>query len=142
MRRLPAALAICLLASGSAGAQAQPPTPAAQQAIRRVIEAQMDAFRHDDGATALGFATPALQQEFGNGAHFLAMVRTAYPAVYHPRSVSFGELAAETEGLRQTVEVVGEDGRVASALYDMRLQPDGTWRIAGCMLVQSDRTET
>ncbi len=101
----------------------------------------MDAFRHDDGVAALGFATAALQKQFGDGPHFLAMVRTAYPAVYHPRSVSFGELAPEPDGLRQTVEVVGEDGRVASALYDMRMQPDGAWRIGGCTLVQSARTD-
>ena len=29
-----------------------------QQAIRQVIEAQLDAFQHDDGAKAFGFASP------------------------------------------------------------------------------------
>ena len=142
MRHIAAALAFSLcLAAGYTRAQDQGPTPAAGTAIRQVIEAQLDAFRHEDGVAALGFATPALQEKFGDGPHFLAMVRTAYPAVYRPRSVTFGALAPEAEGLRQTVEVVGEDGRVATALYDMRRQADGTWRIAGCTLVQSERTD-
>jgi hypothetical protein len=37
----------------------------------------------------------------------------------------------------QKVTFIGPDGGAALALYDMEHEPDGTWRIAGCSLVES-----
>ena len=55
-----------------------------RQAIRSVIEAQLAAFQADDGETAFGFASPTIQEMFGNPANFLAMVRTGYHAGLSP----------------------------------------------------------
>jgi ketosteroid isomerase-like protein len=32
--------------------------------------------------------------------------------------------------------VVGPDGKSYTALYSMEKQPDGTWRISGCTLLE------
>ena len=103
-----------------------------QAAIRQVIESQMTAFRRDDAADAYSYASPVIQQKFGNAEFFMEMVRTGYPAVYRPREVEFRDLTQEGGRLIQRVYVVGPDGKAVLALYDMQRQPDGTWRINGC----------
>jgi hypothetical protein len=112
-------------------------SPADRTAIDKVITAQIEAFRRDDGNTAFGFAAPNIQRKFGDGAHFLAVVRDAYPPVFRPRRFTFGDLDAEDGTVTQKVTFIGPDGGAALALYDMEHEPDGTWRIAGCSLVES-----
>ena len=36
----------------------------------------------------------------------------------------------------QKMLVVGPDGKTYEALYSMEKQPDGTWRISGCTLLE------
>jgi hypothetical protein len=110
-------------------------------AIDQVITAQIEAFRHDDGAAALRFATPGLQRQFGDGAHFLDIVRQDYPPVFRPRSFTFGDLEAADGQAIQKVELIGPDGAPATALYEMHHEADGSWRISGCTLVKSKQLE-
>ena len=110
-------------------------SPADQAAIRSVIEAQIEAFRRDDGAAAFSFASPTIQRMFGTPAQFMAMVRSGYQPVYRPREVDFRDPASIASGWNQPVVVVGPDGRAYLAIYEMQLQPDGVWRINGCRLV-------
>lgn len=115
-------------------ARAGPLSEADRNAIRTVIEAQLAAFRADDGETAFGFASPSIQRQFGNPATFLAMVKAAYMPVYRPREVQFRRLV-EIEGEPvQLVLLVGPDFAVVTAYYIMQQQADGTWRINGCVL--------
>src|SRR5262249_51186026 len=66
--------------------------PAAErQAIRRVIESQVEAFRRDDAATAFSYAAPAIQDMFGTPENFLRMVRELYAPLYHSRAIRFAE---------------------------------------------------
>ncbi len=135
------AVVAILAASLRPAAAGEAVTPVMRAGIEGVITAQIDAFERDDGAAALAFAAPALQAMFGDGPHFLDMVRTGYPAVFRPRSFRFGELASSHGVLRQAVEVVGPDGARALALYDMEREANGSWRIAGCTLVKDGRID-
>ena len=109
--------------------------PAAERsAIRDVIEAQLEAFRRDDGAGAFAYASPAIQRMFGTPERFMRMVREGYAPVYRPRRVDFRDLVTEGGRLTQRVRLVGPDGRPVIANYFMERQPDGTWRIDGCVL--------
>lgn len=103
-----------------------------QAAIRQVIESQLSAFQRDDASGAYSYATPMIQEKFGNAEFFLEMVRTGYSAVYRPREVEFRDLTQEDGILIQQVFVVGPDGKPVLALYEMQRQPDGSWRINGC----------
>jgi hypothetical protein len=114
-------------------------SPAGRSAIQSAIAAQIDAFRHDDGPAAFAYAAPNIKTRFGTPENFLGMVRQGYPPVYHPRSYSFGALAAQDGVLIQRVELIGPDGEAATALYAMEQEPDGTWRIAGCTLLHSEQ---
>ena len=140
MRRLVLAVALAACLPGLARADGAI-SPADRAAITTVITAQIQAFRHDDATAAFRLAAPKIQQKFGDGAHFLALVRQAYPPVYRPRSFTFGALASEDGVTTQKVEIIGPDGAAALALYDMEHEPDGEWRIAGCTLVQSKQME-
>ncbi len=69
-------LALFALLFGLAGAaQAQSLSSADRAAIRQVIEAQVDAFRRDDGSAAFGYASPTIQGMFGTPEIFMDMVR-------------------------------------------------------------------
>jgi hypothetical protein len=134
IRLLGILMVLVVFAVGSARAQT---SDVDQAAIRQVIQSQMAAFQKDDGATAYGYASPTIQQKFVNPDVFLEMVKTGYPAVYHPREVEFRELKVENGRLLQEVYVVGPDGNPALAIYEMQRQPDGSWRINGCWLTRA-----
>jgi len=125
---------LAVFAAGPALAQA---SDADQAAIRQVIQSQMAAFEKDDGPTAYGYASPTIQQKFGNADIFMQMVKTGYPAVYRPHDVEFRALKTENGRLLQEVFVVGPDGKPALAIYEMQQQPDGSWRINGCWLTNA-----
>jgi len=114
----------------------QPLAPADATAIREVIQSQIEAFRHDDGAAAFGYASPMIQEKFGDPGNFMDMVRTGYPQVYRPKTVEFEELSVEEVGPVQNVLVVGPDGIPVMAIYLMQRQPDGSWRINGVYLTR------
>jgi hypothetical protein len=118
-------------------AQAQV-SPSDQEAIRDVIQRQVDAFRRDDGEAAFGLASPAIRVMFGNPDVFMDMVRQGYQPVYRPQVFEFREIV-DLHGLpTQKVHVIGPDGRPVTAFYPMAQQPDGSWRIEGCYLQTPD----
>jgi Domain of unknown function (DUF4864) len=89
MRRDLCALFLCLplFAWGQA---ASPAIPAADaQAVRKVIEAQLDAFRRDDAAKAFSYTAPAIREMFGTPESSMAMVKSSYAVVYRPCNVVF-----------------------------------------------------
>jgi hypothetical protein len=109
-----------------------------RRAIRSVIEAQINAFRADDGERAFGFAAPSIRGIFRTADNFMAMVRRGFEPVYRPRDVRFGDLVDVEQTLVQKVFVTAPDGKQVLALYSMERQSDGSWRISGCMLAEPD----
>ncbi len=124
-----ALLALPLWPAAAAGLEA-----ADQQAIQTVIAAQIAAFKADDAKTAFSYAAPAIQAQFTNPERFVAMVKASYPPVYRPRAVEFGELAEVDGRPTQRVLITGPESAVYAAYYLMQKQPDGAWRIGGCIL--------
>lgn len=110
------------------------------QEIRAVIEAQLAAFATDDAAQAFSFASPNIQRMFGTPEKFLMMVRTGYPVVYRPSLVLFRPLEAVDGEPFQLVQMSDAAGQVWLAIYKMQRQPDGSWRIDGCVLRRADST--
>ena len=112
-------LFVLAVASGARAEPASSLTEADRSAIRGVIEAQIAAFRADDGPTAFSFASPSIQHQFGDPATFLAMVKTAYMPVYRPREVRFDRLVEDRAEPVQTVLLVGPELEVVTAYYVM-----------------------
>ncbi len=105
--------------------------------FQRIITAQITAFRADDGPAAYDFAAPVVRNIFPTPEIFMAMVKQGYPQVYRPQSFNFTEALIDPMGRpAQKMTVVGPDGKSYIALYSMEKQPDGTWRISGCTLLE------
>jgi hypothetical protein len=107
-----------------------------REAIRQVIMQQLDAFQRDDEVEAFSYAAPSIQAQFKTPAEFMRMVRSAYQAVYRPRSKEFLEVLVTDGQVVQPLQVVAPDASVLVAYYLMERQPDGMWRISGCVLGQ------
>jgi hypothetical protein len=116
---------------------AVPAAAQSQDAIRSVIERQLDAFQRDDGSEAFSYASPTIQRKFRTPETFMRMVRSGYPQVYRPQAVQFEGLTAQDDGrVVQEVFFVGPDGGGSLALYFMERQPDGSWKIDGVRLTR------
>lgn len=103
--------------------------------IRFVIECQLEAFQREDAVTAFALASSEIKEKFSNPKQFIQMVKTAYPAVYQPRSVIFEDLTFVQGILTQPVLLLSPDGTPVRAVYMMKRDFDNIWRINGCYLV-------
>jgi Domain of unknown function (DUF4864) len=101
---------------------------------RAVIERQIEAFRHDDGAAAFAFASPGLQAIFQDQDRFMGMVKNGYQPVYRPRNYAFAGIAETDSGLTATLSIEDQDGHAWTAIYTLEKQPDGSWKITSCRL--------
>ena len=130
-------LMIVLLACMSMAAFAQSISASEKGEFQRIITAQISAFRADDGPTAYSFAAPVVRNIFPTPEIFMAMVKRGYPQVYRPQSFNFTEALIDPMGRpAQKMRVVGPDGKAYEAIYSMEKQPDGTWQISGCTLLE------
>ena len=144
MRWLPPVLVLAfgLLAGPVLATSTTPLDEGDAASIRQVIEAQLQAFRADDSGEAFAYASPAIQSIFKNADTFMSMVRAGYKPVYRPREVEFRDLVPLEGRWTQRVLVVGPDGVPTVAQYVMEKQPDGSWRIDGCVLERSAEQTT
>ena len=134
LRTLLAALIVCFAAWT---AHADTLSEADRAEFQRVITGQIEAFRADDGERAYGYAAPSIHRIFPNSDIFMHMVKQGYRPVYRPRSFSFEQTGTDPLGRpSQRVRIIGPDGKTYEALYSMERQPDGTWRINGCALLE------
>ena len=109
----------------------------AQQAeIEETINSQFDAFRADDFAAALEFATPNLQRFFQTSENFRSMVSNGYPMVKNPAEVRFLDRRADGSRFYQVVQVVDPKGFTHLLGYLME-QTDARWRIGGVQILDA-----
>jgi hypothetical protein len=123
-------------------AAAQPIPTADVQAVRKVIEAQLDAFSKDDAPRAYSYAAPEIQKMFPTPEGFMEMVRAEYAVVYRPRTVAFRAPRRVGDDLVQPVRMTDQDGHPWLVLFPMERQPDGSWRISGCEIGRLPGEET
>ena len=136
-------LAVVMMVAPRPALADAPDLPAAdRQAIQAVIVQQIAAFRRDDGEAAFAFAAPRIREIFATPDNFMRMVREGYQPVYRPREVNFGTLSTLEGRLVQHVLLIGPDGAPVTALYSMELQPDGSWKISGCILTTAEDKST
>ena len=112
------------------------PTRAEWAAIRKTISQQLAALRAGDGGRAFGYASPAIQAQFGDAQTFLDMVRASYSPLLGARYTEFLEGAVIDGVIVQPLRLIAPDNTVLVALYTMERQKSG-WRISGCQLAPS-----
>jgi len=123
-----AAFLIGLASPASAGDD----VAAAQGAIR----SQVEALGRDDAAAAYSYAAPAIRDVFPQADIFMDMVRRSYAPVYRHKSFEFGEARASGGKIAQRVHIIDADGIPWEALYTLELEPDGSVKISGCVLLR------
>ena len=126
-------LLAALLISLAAPARAADDVAAAQGVIR----SQVEAFSRDDAAAAFSHAAPAIQEIFPHADIFMSMVRNSYAPIYRHKSFDFGEARVSDGTIAQRVHIVDADGIPWEALYTLELQPDGSVKITGCVLLRA-----
>jgi hypothetical protein len=130
---------VALLAPVAAGAAVLAEPHAS--AVRKVVQAQLDAFAADDAERAFSYASAGIRTQFGDATTFMAMVRGGYPMVVRAAGVSFFLPQAEPGAApapataRQNVRLRDREGRVWIATYMLEKQAGDGWRISGCIVV-------
>jgi len=145
MARMLAAVAVFLFLLSPAGWARYDPdfpnlTKKDRTAIRQVVEAQLDAFRHDDAHAAFSYATPTVQRRFRSPEEFLAFVRSVYPAVYRAHDVEFRRIRITEAGPVQVIYLLGPGSQPLLGHYLMEQQPDGQWKIDACRVTAASGT--
>ena len=137
MRKLAPAFAFFLALMGFCFAPSAVAAVSANDAreVQLVVRAQLDAFAADDADRAFGYAAASIQQMFGTPEQFIRMVRSAYPVVYRPASVTFLRPRPDARVVVQPVHMTDGNGGSWLAVYRLERQQDKSWRIAGCVLV-------
>ena len=126
-------LFLTLLFAFAAPARAADDVAAAQDVIR----SQEQAFSRDDAAAAYSHAAPAIREIFPQADIFMSMVRNSYAPVYRHKSFDFGEARIADGTVAQRVHIVDANGIPWEALYTLELQPDGSVKITGCVLLKA-----
>ena len=103
-------------------------------AIRGIITLQLQAFKNGHAARAFSYASPGIQEKFGNPERFVAMVKHNYPVVYSPREFEFLDLVNVNGIWVQKIMLVDTGGDIYIGHYPMERQTDGKWLIDGCFL--------
>lgn len=137
LSRIPALLLMLLLFAAMHGNAHAAVSAGDEKNVRAVVQTQLDAFAADNARQAFALAAPELQARFGTPANFLAMVRTAYPVVYAPASVAFLKPEALEGKVIQRVLMTDQGGKPWQAIYSLQRQKDRSWRISGCVVVES-----
>jgi len=113
-----------------------PITEADYQAMRAVVETQLQAFQQENWPQAYALAAPAIRAQVGSLAQFKRMVQVSYHPVYRPRSVIF-EGWTEVQGQPALpLLLMSAHRHLFRAYYIMERQPDQHWRVLGCHLVR------
>lgn len=134
-RRLGCVALISLLVPTLAGAA--PLAEPDARAVRRLVEAQLEAFAADDAPRAYSYASASIQAQFGDAITFMAMVRNSYPMVVRPAAVSFFRPHVEAgtpATVTQLVQLRDREGRLWRASYRLEQETGGAWRISGCVV--------
>ena len=124
----------CALLAILAGWTGPTRAQSAEAEIRQVVENQIAAFAAGDARRAFGYATPNIQKRFGSSATFMTMVEQSYSVLLDPADFVVEAVEANGDAGAVRARVVGRDGQIFDALYPMKRQTNGDWRIDGCYL--------
>lgn len=115
------------------------PPPADSSGVSAVVREQLQAFAAEDAGRAFSLADPKLRTHFVDAEEFLDSVRSQYPMVLKPASVSF--MKPETVGTIAMQKVRLTDGEGYGWLLTYVLHREGQqWLIRNC-LVEPDRPQ-
>ena len=112
-------------------AQAQTSKTSDEVAIQSVIDDQINAFQSKDYDRAFSHAAPTIKQIFKTTDNFVGMVKNGYAPLYNPDSYAFSRSIEQGGSVYQEVIVTDQNGKQWQAVYTLKKQEDGSWKITG-----------
>ncbi len=137
-RLLSAGLICIVIWCGMSAAFAKNVTVADARLIKRVVQSQLQALAADDAITAFSLSTSGARSELGSPQNLLQMVKDQYDPMRHYRLAIFLVPERATEGASQTVRITDRDNKVWLVEYEMQRETDGSWKINGWQLMETD----
>ena len=110
---------------------AQSVTSEIEVATQSVIRDQIDAFQTRDHVRAFSHAAPTIRNLFRTEDNFIKMVKGGYQPLYDPQSYQFGRNFNLDGTIHQEVIATDQSGKQWQAVYTLKQQPDGSWKITG-----------
>lgn len=107
-----------------------------RMAIEDVVAAQVAAIARDDAPAAYALASTGLKALFDGPDRFMAVVRADYGAVHRARQVTYLGVAAMEGKPVQQVLVISPSGEPMLAMFVMKQEAAGVWRVEACYLVR------
>lgn len=101
------------------------------EASRSVVEDQLEAFKARDLDRAYSHAAPGIRAMFPSVEQFSAMVERGYGAIFKNETYVFGRNRQDAQDMFHEVIITDETGKQWQAVYSLRRQEDGSWRITG-----------
>jgi len=105
-----------------------------ETASQSVIRDQISAFQAAEHERAFSYADPTIRNIFRTTDNFIGMVKQGYEPLYNPETYAFGRNRLQNGDIYQEVLVTDATGKQWQAVYTLRQQPDGTWKIAGVQM--------
>ncbi len=107
------------------------------QEIRNVIQSQLHAVSRDDAEMAFSFTSTSTRSELGSPDDFMDLIRHDFPMMYRHRQVVFEEPDIDVSHATQIVQFIDEKDSVWVGIYKMVREKNGSWKVAGCQLIQT-----
>lgn len=123
--------AVTMLLIAVVTASSQTVTPEIEVNTQAVIQDQISAFQSKDYDRAFSHAAPTIKQIFKTKENFIRMVKGGYSVLYSPDSYIFGRNFNLDGTIHQEVIATDEKGNQWQAIYTLKQQPDGSWKITG-----------
>jgi len=102
-----------------------------ETAIQEVITDQISAFQSKDYERAFSHAAPTIKNIFRTTDRFITMVKNGYQPLYNPESYAFSRSLEQGGSIYQEVLVTDQSGKQWQAVYTLKQQDDGSWKITG-----------
>ncbi len=111
--------------------------------VQSVISDQIEALMADDADRAYSYASPDIRSLYPDKNTFLTMVRKNYQPVYHAGNYAFGrsKLIGGGEMVLQEVMISGREGKDWTAIYEMRLMDDGSYKVNGVRMMRNTASQ-
>lgn len=109
-------------------------------AVRRVVEQQLDAFRHEDAERAFALASPTIRRAFRDAETFMALVAKEYLPITQWTAATFLDMRASDGHYVQRVRLTDSAGLVSVANYAVARADTGEWWVVGVMM--EDKTSS
>lgn len=111
-----------------------------EDAVNRVIQQQLEAFRKNDFGTAYGFALSGIRKQFTQ-AEFEKMVRGNFAPMVKPGVVEFGGTKIAEGKAAVQLTLTAADGTKSAYRYFLEKE-NGEWHIAAVVPIEIEPQET